>query len=230
MADVSSNTRIDITIQPWAIRASDGSTLSEPIYASWFTSFSPLYSHPNAVNIEVGGAVPGVPSCTILFAIYEASRWADAIKTGNCATPNLSYLSRIRWRYVTLLAALKLIANSPMGYSSVIEKTLGDVTIRYGDRSMQKALMDRLLNEIKALEGVVMAGGCEGIGSGPPPIGVSKGASDPYRPFPGRLWMTPNTGDCPSAPLTNSPGYNYYNDHKADRYQRGNSNSSFGRW
>jgi len=229
MPSITVNTRVDITIQPWAITASDGSTMTEPVTGTWFTTFDPLYSHPHAVLIEMGGVLSGIPSCTIMFAIYEASRWANIIAVGVCAAPDTAYLTSIRWRYTTLLATIRLLANTSLGISSVIEKTLGDLSIRYGDRMLQKSLIGRLFDELKALEPAIVANGCQGIGSGARPMLSVRGASDPYRPLVARQWMYPSGASPASPTAVYTPAANRGNT-LPDRYQRGTPGSLYSRW
>jgi hypothetical protein len=204
---LKNNMRLEITIQPWAIRAADGSRLSEAITGLWFTKLLPLYSSVFAVEAEAGKATSTVPDSLIQLAIFEASRYTDAIAIPTCPNPNLVFFQQIRWRYVTLRAIL-MLAGGLQGLGSVSKKALGDFEIQFNVRDGDHNPISRLLDELAKLEPVILSGGCLGIGTGFGPEAMVKGSLDAYRPYFSRGWNRPDGDEYPVVHGTMSPNYN----------------------
>lgn len=203
---IPGNRRIELRIEPWAIAAADGDTLREPYDGLWHTALSPMYSHPNLLHILGGKVTAGLPDVFLRFAIFEASLFVDGIVVPTCDDANQDYFCAIRQRYVTLRALLNLLSGY-VGPSQVIKKVLGDFEIQYSDKNGDGNLMSRLLNELAALDPVVRSGGCLGIGADHPPVGVTKGAWDPYKPVFGRTNITPSPGESGVMYGRVSPGF-----------------------
>ena len=202
---LSSNTRIEIDIKPWAIKAADGSELNQSILGLWFSDFDPLYSHPLAMETESGSIVSKVPHCLLKLAIFETSRYMDGIinPCGNQETP---YFKQIKWRYATLRSILTVISQTH-GTSSVTKKVLGDFEIEFDNGANENNLISRILRDLAELEPIVVSGGCLGLGTSYGPMGMVKGAHDPYRPVFGRTWYAPLEGEASTPRGKYSPGY-----------------------
>ncbi len=214
------NTRIEITIQPWAVSALDGSKLSSELLGLWFTKFNPMYSSVYAMETEAGKIVCKIPQSLLKLAIFEASKFTDAI-TGMCPDANQEYFKQIRWRYVTLRSILTIISES-FGLGTVSRKALGDFEIEFDNRDHDTGLVNRLLKELARLEPIVTSGGCLGLGTSYGPQAAVKGATDPYRPVFGRDWYEPLEGEASLNRGKASPLYNY-NSYLSDRWRNAGS-------
>lgn len=218
---LANNTRVEITIQPWALSALDGTLLTKPLYGIWFTAFDPLYAHPYALESEAGSIISNVPESLLKLALFEASRWADHISVATCGNPDTTYLKHMRYRYVILKALLSIISETT-GVSPVAKKVLGDFEIEFDTSSGDSNLISRILNEMHYIEPVVQSGGCLGLGSSHPASGVTKGANDPYRPMFSRGWITPDVGSVGTVRGKHSPWFHKSNPYSSDRYKRTN--------
>lgn len=199
------NTRVEITIQSWAISAVDGYGLSDTVYGIWFTQLEPLYSHPFAVENIAGNIVADVPHSLIKLAIFEASKYIDAI-SNDCPGRNENYFKEVRRKYATLKSILMIVSQTH-GVNTVTKKVLGDFEIEFDNSSSDNNLITRILNDLAELEPIVISGGCLGIGTSYGPQGMVKGVSDPYRPIFGRNWYAPLEGE-PGMPTGKySPGH-----------------------
>jgi len=201
------NTRIEITIKSWALKATDGSSFNKDIHGIWFTKLSPLYSHPHLVETLAGALVANLPSCIVKLAIYEASRWADTITSPTCPNPDQEYFEDIRRRYVTLKSLLNIISET-QGLGSVTKKVLGDFEITFDNSSGDNNLLSRTLDELDRLEPIIQSGGCLGLDTSFGPKGMVKGVTDPYRPIISRLWDTPRQTESGQVNGIYSPGFN----------------------
>jgi hypothetical protein len=219
------NTRIEIKIQPWAIKGTDNTRMEKSALGLWFTAFNPLYANSKALEIQAGALLAELPDSILKLALFEASRWSDAISKPSCASPNIQYFKQIRYRYV-ILKALEFIIGETQGVFPVRKKILGDFTIEYNTNNNQANLLSRVMDELKKLEPVVMSGGCLGIGTDYGPMGVSKGANDPYRPILSRQWYEPNQGESGQPNEILTPGYNRYAKYVPDRYRQNHNRST----
>ncbi len=212
------NTRIEVTIYPWALSGTNGEVLTQPISGIWFTKLTPFYSHLLSLEAIFGRLISGTPEALIKMAIWESSRWADSISTPPCANPNLEYFGNIRRRYVTLMSGLSLLL-SENGVNPVTKKMLGDFEIEF-DTDMSSGIIPKIKEELKKLEPLVQAGGCLGIGTSQQPLGAVRGANDPYRPIMERGWISPSAGGDPTMNGMLTPGYNSTNPRFPDKWSR----------
>lgn len=191
---LSENTRIDLRVEPPAFEALDGSKLSEDFRGIWFTKFTPMYSNFFALEMEAGRIIEGIPQCLVNLSLYLASKYVNGVQ-GKCATMGDCdpYYQQIRGRY-TLLRGLLGIISSDSGVGNVVKKVLGDFEIQFGYADGDANVLSRLLDEMKSLESVILSGGCLGLGTSLRPLGMVKGACDPYRPVIGRTWYEPQPG------------------------------------
>jgi hypothetical protein len=202
---IPENTRIEITIQPWALKALDGTELSDSVLGVWFSKFNPLYSHPMALETHAGKIVSKVPPSLLKLAIFETSKYMDAI-INPCAGEEDPFFKQVRWRYATLRSILMIISQTH-GVSSVTRKVLGDFEIEFDNSANDNNLISRILRDLAELEPIVISGGCLGMGTSYGPQGMVKGSLDPYRPIFGRTWWTPLEGEASAVRGKYSPGY-----------------------
>lgn len=202
---IPENTRIEISIQPWAIRALDGSKVSESVMGIWFSKFNPLYSHPFAMETESGKIVSKVPHALLKLAIFETSRYMDAI-SNPCLGDLDPYFKQIKWRYATLRSILTIISETN-GVNSVAKKVLGDFEIEFDNSPNETNLISRIIRDLAELEPIIVSGGCLGLGTSYGPQGMVKGSLDPYRPVFGRTWWTPLKGESGGVTGKYSPGF-----------------------
>ncbi len=217
------NTRIEITIEPFALKATDGGELASSILGVWFTKFTPLYSNVTTLEIEAGSIVANIPPCILKLAIFEASRWADSLAIKICNDSSTDYYKQMKRRFVTLQAILSLISGTN-GIGNVTRKVLGDFEIEFDHSSGDNNYINRLLGEINRLGPVIESGGCLGLDTSLRPQGMVKGSSDPYRPVISRSWYTPYQGESGFINSRYTPGYNqssYY----PDRWRKSNWNN-----
>lgn len=218
---IPSNTRIEVTIYPWAVQSTTGDTLASEYTAIWFTKLTPMYSHLHAVETELGSQLGSLSKVLIKLAIWEASRYADWINQGDCPEPDLTYLDYARRRLVTLRALLSLIGNT-LGLSPVTRKKLGDFEIEFDTKSNSNSIVPRLMKEIAELEPVVASGGCIGLRTSHKPTGVQQGAADPYHGRPTRTILPAQRGSDPTLNGYYSSGHHARNPLLFDRWGRAN--------
>jgi len=183
------NTRIEITIHPWAVKAQDGSTLAAPITGLWFTNMTPLYSSPLMLEAVGGQDFYEIPRSIMKLAIYEASIFVDKI-SNSCSGRDNDYFKEVRKRYVTLKALVNL-AGQMQGLRQVVKKVLGDFEIQFGNKIDDRNILSRWMHELEELFPVISSGGCLGIGTSQKISVITPGVHDPYRPAFGRLWDHP---------------------------------------
>lgn len=216
---LSNNRRISITIEPWAVQGTDGSELRESYTGIWNTPLSPMYSHLHLVQAIGGQVIEGMPEILVKIAIYDASRYVNALAVQTCSNPNSEYFCAIRNRYVTLRALLSLF-DGYLGPALVKKKVLGDFEIEYDFRNSDSNLMSKYLDELQKLEPAVMNKGCLRVGSDHGMVGVTKGAFDPYRPIISRTAEIPALGAPSPIYGQYSPGYETYPSRYANRWQQ----------
>lgn len=225
---LANNRRVEIKIQPWAIQAADSSRPTSVITSLWFTTFNPLHANSKGLEIQAGTILANLPDSLLKLALFEASRWADAISKPPCTNPNLEYFAQIRYRYV-ILKALEYILGEIQGAVPVKRKLLGDFEIEFDTRNSDANLMTRVLNELAKLEPIVMSGGCLGIGAGYGPVVTVKGANDPNRLLVSREWYEPDRGSSGIPNEIVSSGVNRNREFIPDRYRRSHNRNRGGR-
>lgn len=225
------NTRVEITVYPWAIRSASGRELASEYIGVWFTKLTPFYSDILALEAEMASVITGLPKLLVILAIWEASKTIDGYLAGaDCPEQNKPYFKQVRWRFATLLALAKLITNA-IGVNPVMEKELGDFRIKF-DTSARENVLPNIMDELKKLEPVIASGGCIGLTHGALPGAVVQGATDPYRPnsMLSRLILPSSPGSNPTRRVRHSPGYNSGSQYFPDRWGLGNEDWFLSRW
>ena len=147
------------------------------------------------VETLLGPAIANVPKSFVELAIWESGAYVDALARASCPEPNNAYFSKLRQRYVTLQAAITL-SGQVQGLNPVTRKVLGDFEIEYASGNSNKGgLLDRLLDEMYAIEPAVMSKGCLGVGTDHRAEVIIKGENDVDRIRPSRLWNSPVPGE-----------------------------------
>lgn len=111
----------------------NGSGFISSDYSWYFTSaYDPAYAHPRQIRQETGSSFNDVPDSIIWYFIHESSLLLEQ-KTG-LSYDTLADVPFYANRFVICSTILKLyhaLSGSTYTGGSIIEKTLGDLTIRY---------------------------------------------------------------------------------------------------
>jgi hypothetical protein len=112
------------------IADTQGNTLGSDYISYFSTPYTPLYSSLRRVQLDLGPLITDLREETIMFAILEASLYADAI-TFATTILNTNYFYHARREFVTCMAELTLV-KALMGDASSSDKMykkLGDLAI-----------------------------------------------------------------------------------------------------
>lgn len=176
------NNIISITVNN-TIKDVDGNqiVLSESEFY-FTTTYSPLYVTARRIRLEIGSQLVGVPDDTINFAIFEASRFADAVVYTGSIT-NSKYFSEIKRNFVVCEASGILLQGISSG-GNVSSKSLGDFSVSYDTKYLPN-MLDRLTDCVDKWLPLLMSGG-----DSKDFTRAVKGLYDPNRPALGRMWTT----------------------------------------
>ncbi len=139
----------------------DGVTLGEDQQFYFATIYTPLYSDPRRIRLDIGPLISDVPEETLMLAILEASLQASA-NSFSSTIANNDYFIQARWNYTTCLAEMILV-KALMGDTSLsdtMSKRLGELTVsRGGGSTYLSELMARLEDCAFGWEIAVQTGG-----------------------------------------------------------------------
>lgn len=172
------------------IQNTDGDNLSE---YSWYftTTYNPLYTSIRRIRFDLGPLVASIPNETIMFAIFEASLYVDAISFMPISPQAATYLSFAKRELATCLAELMLISGSQgFGPGDTMSKSLGDLSVSRGDGGYSAGDKGNELKEcIAKWEPVVQSGGEISPYTSLKPGHTVKGATAEDAISVGRLWQ-----------------------------------------
>lgn len=153
------NNIIKITISS-NVKNISGDSISE--YCWYFTTeYNPTYTSIRRIRFDLGPLVANVPNETIMFAIFEASLYVDAICFAAPSAQSANFLNYAKREMATCLAELMLLSGSQgFGPGDSLSKTLGDLAVKRSDggRSANDKL-DELRECIAKWEPVIQSGG-----------------------------------------------------------------------
>jgi hypothetical protein len=177
------NCVVQITIDD-SVTDIDGNSLANDYEFYFLTPFSPMYSDPVRLRLEMGIWVNEISDETLTLMLYEASIAADDITPAGINIFEPLY-SHARTRWVTCNAAMRLLG-LPLNQGGMT-KSLGDLLVKR-DAANFGDMLKHLHEECGKWEAVVNAGGNIGPGESLGPIAVVKGEFDPDRRAIGRRW------------------------------------------
>jgi len=160
---------------------------------SWYytTTYNPLYSSIRRIRFDLGPLITSVPNETIMFAIFEASLYVDAISFMPTSSQSATYLSFAKRELATCLAELMLVSGSQgFGPGDNMSKTLGDLSVKRGEGGYSADSKLKELREcIAKWEPVVQSGGELSPYTSLKPGHSVKGATAEDAITVGRLWL-----------------------------------------
>lgn len=182
------NNIVKITIDD-AVQNEALESLSE--YSWYFTTqYNPIYTSIRRIRFDLGSLIATVPNETIMFAIFEASLYVDAISFSATSPSASAYLASAKRELATCLAELMLLSGSQgFGPGDSMSKTLGDLSVKRSDGGYSAGDKNDDLREcIAKWEPVVQSGGELSPYTSLRPGHTVKGATAEDAISVGRLW------------------------------------------
>lgn len=142
------------------IQNADGDSLPE--YSWYFTTvYNPAYTSIRRIRLDLGPLVANVPNDTIMFAIFEASLYVDAISFADIYSGSEEYFNYARRELATCYAELILLTGAAgLGVGDDMTKRLGDLSVSRGGGELSSGNEEDNLREcIARWEVVVQSGG-----------------------------------------------------------------------
>jgi len=174
------------------IADTDGNTLSSDYTFYYGTTYTPYYAGIRAVQLRLGRMGGYFPDETIAFAIWDASREAQAWARTGSGIVNVTGYARAQEQFTICYSAYILLAGGGDSGADSVRKRLGDFDVSRSASSPTedlKSCVDYYQN--------VLANGGE-LNPLFKPENVVKGDYDTDQPHSGRLW------EIPTAPFGNA--------------------------
>jgi len=169
------------------ISDTDDNTLGTDYEFFFSTAFAPFYAGVRHVRLRLGSLGNYFPDETIAFAIWDASREADAFAPSTIH--DTTQYNRARTQFVVCFAAW-VLSSSSGSISGSVRKRLGDFDVSRSEGSGSTGLDDTLKDCWEYYYGLLVGGG-ELARNFPAPQGVVKGDECLDEPNYGRLWDLP---------------------------------------
>jgi len=166
-----------------------GNTLGTDYSFFYVTDLNPFYAGIRHVRLRLGSLGNYYTDDTIAFAIWDASREADAFAPYiSIITDTVAY-ERARTQFVVCFAALLLISGNTGASGDSVRKRLGDFDVSRSSPSGKTSADD--LKDCISYYQAIMEGGGE-LSPLHKPVNVVKGEYDIDSPAFGRLWEVPD--------------------------------------
>jgi hypothetical protein len=186
------------------ISDTDENTLGADHEFFFSTTLDPYYAGVRLVQLKMGTSGRNIPSETLAFAIWDASREASAIASPVIA--DAAAFSVARRNFVVCSVIMGLMGGTKVSGGGA-RKRIADLDISRDAGGTTQYMRD-LQGCIDRYELALRSGADAGFGAGVKPQTVVKGDTDPDNPPFGRRWVIP------SVPMgnirTNPSGYNRY--------------------
>lgn len=178
---LSSNSLFILTIPKEEVTGASGYLRTD--YTWFFTSnYDPAYAHPRQVRSHTGNVFSDIPDSTIWYLIHQNSEYLMS-SLGISYTDNSDVSYDVN-RWVICKTAMDLynvLSGSSAGYGTIIQKTLGDISIKYDNSSdSSSAVPDWIRDCVESLWAKLG-------GSTRPQVGIKSYATSKY---PGRRRST----------------------------------------